>query len=41
MIDRLTPKKIEQKIEGGGAFRVEIVDNSKSDGSVQTSSQAA
>ena len=34
MIDRLTPKKIEQKIEGGGTFRVEIVDNSKSDSSV-------
>ncbi len=29
MIDRLTPKRIEQKIEGGETFRVEIVDNSK------------
>ena len=29
MIDRLTPKKIEQKIEGGETYRVEIVDNSK------------
>jgi len=29
MIDRLTPKRIEQKIEGGETFRVEIIDNSK------------
>lgn len=29
MIDRLTPKRIEQKVEGQETFRVEIVDNSK------------
>lgn len=29
MIDRLTPKKIEQKVDGVETFRVEIVDNSK------------
>ena len=29
MIDRLTPKRIEQKVEGGETFRVEIIDNSK------------
>jgi hypothetical protein len=29
MIDRLTPKRIEQKVEGAETFRVEIVDNSK------------
>ena len=34
MIDRLTPKKIEQKIESGENFRVEIVDNSKPENSV-------
>lgn len=29
MIDRLTPKRTEQKVEGGETFRVEIIDNSK------------
>ena len=29
IIDRLTPKRIEQKVEGGETFKVEIIDNSK------------
>lgn len=29
LLDKLLPKKMEQKIEGGESFRVEIVDNSK------------
>jgi DNA-binding transcriptional MerR regulator len=33
MIDRLTPKKIEQKIEGSEIIRVEIVDNSRQENS--------
>lgn len=29
IIDRLTPKRVEPKVEGGETFRVEIIDNSK------------
>ena len=29
LLDKLLPKKLEQKIEGAESFRVEIVDNSK------------
>lgn len=29
LLDKLLPKKMEQKIAGGESFRVEIVDNSK------------
>lgn len=32
LLEKLLPKKMEQKIEGGESFRVEIVDNSKTDG---------
>lgn len=29
LLDKLLPKKMEQKIEGGESFRVEVIDNSK------------
>lgn len=29
LLDKLLPKKMEQKIEGGESWKVEIVDNSK------------
>lgn len=36
LLDKLLPKKIEQKIEGGESYRIEIIDNSKTN-SVQAS----
>jgi len=43
LLDKLLPKKMEQKIEGGDSFRVEIVDNSKEskDNKVSSASGAA
>ena len=43
LLAKLLPKKMEQKIEGGESFRVEIVDNSKEskDNKVSSASGAA
>ena len=40
LLDKLLPKKMEQKIEGGESFRVEVIDNSK-DPEVSTTSPTA
>ena len=41
LLDKLLPKKLEQKIEGAESFRVEIIDNSEESGSKSNSDEVS